>query len=155
MGQRVGGGDGGTGRKREKTESCMGGQTSFLTAPHLTQSTETRLSDRLYSGVKAASPFPAPRLPTHRTPLGWGWFFIYPKGLLSKPMGTQRWGVPEPAGRQQPTPPTLSVEQTSTVRVMSSVELRCKGQEGPRRAVTDGPTAFPFQRGFSQGWCLA
>lgn len=86
----------------------MGGQTGFLTAPLLMQSTEMRLSDKLYSGVKAASLRSLlPASPPTEPHFGWGLFFTYPESLLSKPMGTTwRWGALEPAGRQQPTRPT-------------------------------------------------
>lgn len=101
------------------------------------------------------SPVPAPCLPTHRTPLGWGLFFTFPKSLLSKPHGHSEMGSPRACRQTDSTSQPHPVEQTSILRInpiVSSGELHCERQEGPWCAVTDDldPTAFPFQRGFSQ-----
>lgn len=113
---------------------------------------ETRLSDRLYSGVKATwvpcSLSPHPQNPT------WVGLVLHLPLMVCCPshMDTQRSGAPEPAGRQHPSS-TLWGRQVSS----ESCPLwgsSCKGQEGPWCAISGerDPTAFPFQRALFEGW---
>lgn len=73
-----------------------------------------------------------------------------PHGLLSQPYGHSEIGSHRAC--RQTAPLFHPVGQAGILRIMSSVGLCCKGQEGPWCAISGelDPTAFPFQRAFSQ-----
>lgn len=107
---------------------------------------ETRLSDRLYSGVKATWVPWLPVSPPTEPHLGGACSSPAPHGLLSQPYGHSEIGSRAPLFHP--------VGQAGILRIMSSVGLCCKGQEGPWCAISGelDPTAFPFQRALFEGW---